>query len=648
MNTYKKIFYFSTILFFYSGFSYAQNINLLLRKGNTCYRKGQYKNAAPYYDQVLKTDPENIQALYKSGVCNLFRYSKEQALINFEKVLQKDSSYDKYLYYWLGRANQLNFNFDQADFFYTAFQQKTSKNKIQYKEVERYKYQLKCARNFVANPANYKIQNLGAAVNSSFSDHSPVVSYTDTLLFFTSRRVTNTEAKEEHDGEPFEDIFYSYRNSTGEWSKPELFHLNTSGHDATIQLFDNDTKIFIYSYLHDGDILLAQKNAGTWSTPMPVKEINSADFESDAFMTADGKTLYYATNHFKKNGDLDICFIAKKDDNTWSKPQTLSSLINTDEDEDAPYISADGKTMYFSSRGHTSMGGYDIFKSELDSVTGQWQKPVNLGYPVNTPDEDLYFCLSAKTKRAFMSSYRTGGFGEKDIYEIIPVKNIQLLGSVMKGDTSTPFPNVTMQYIPMAGAMKGAQKTQVNTLADGTYTTELLSDNAYLVYISQGKDTLLKDTLVLPLNEFDHYLYKQLYILNIHDTAAVKDSVIPKVTDTIKTIAAAEIAKTVYFESNRADLNAEAKTELNQLGIYLDTHKEANVYISGHADALGSAAINNALSQKRAQAAAVYLKAKGISAARIKVESFGSEKPVETNATVEGRAKNRRVQIVVK
>lgn len=647
MNAGKKIFYFIAILFFYSGLSQAQNNHLLLRKGNRCFNKGQYRNAAPYYDQILKAEPAHIQALYKSGICNLHRYSKEQALLNLEKVYKKDSTYNKYLYYWLGRAHQLNYNFDQADFFYNAFQRKSSKNKIQYREVERYKYQVRCARDFVANPKNYHIQNLGPLINSGFSDHSPIVSCTDTLLLFTSRRPANSEAKEEYDGEPFEDIFYSCRNAAGEWTKSERFQLNTTGHDASIQLFDHDNRIFIYSYLHDGDILLAQKSNGVWGTPMPVKEINSIDFESDAFMTADGKTLYFATNHFKKNGDLDICFITKKADNTWSKPQTLSSVINTDEDEDAPYLSADGKTMYFSSRGHTSMGGYDIFRSALDSLTGNWSKPENLGYPVNTPDEDLYFCLAAKTNRAFMSSYRSEGYGEKDIYEIIPVKNVQIQGLLTRAGTGKPVADVAVHFLPMENAMKGAAAADVHTGSDGTYNTELLSDNAYRVYISQGSDTLLKDTLAVPLNESDQYVYTQHYILPALEVPADTATV---AADTVKTAASItnEISKILYFRSNRFDLGPATKAELRDLIVYLQTHTASTVSITGHADSQGSDEINNSLSLKRAEAAAAYLKSKGISDTQIHTAGLGSQKPVATNKTEAGRARNRRVEILIR
>jgi outer membrane protein OmpA-like peptidoglycan-associated protein/tetratricopeptide (TPR) repeat protein len=628
------------------GISFSQSNKLFLRKGNQCYKKGQYKNAFAFYEQLLKTDPNNTKVLYRAGVCNLYRYSKEQALVNFEKVYQTDSLYDKYLYYWLGRANHLNFKFDEAIRFYTSFLSKVSSNSIQYKEVQRYIYQATCARDFVANPSNNYVQNLGPVVNSSFSDHSPITSATDTFILFTSRRMTDAKAKEEYDGEPFEDIFFTSRNTKGEWSKPESFHLNTTGHDASIQLFDNDTKLYIYSYLHDGDIYLTEKVNGNWQTPVSFEEINSVDFEADAFMTKDGKTVYFASNHLKKNGDLDICFITKETSGAWSKPQLLPSVINTDEDEDAPYITADGKTMYFSSRGHTSMGGYDVFRSMLDSATGKWTKPVNLGYPVNTPDDDLYFCLSSQTSRAFMSSYRTGGYGEKDIYEVLTIEQVRVDGLLVDVNRKPiDGSGYTITFTPAESASKNAAMQTVSASADGSFHVNCLSDNTYHVVVTDAADTLFADTLQIELEEeknksivYTCTIVPQKQIHTDSTVTAPKDSVIAKRTS---------VQQVIYFGSNSSDLGPASKNELRKLIANLEKDPLAKITINGHADGSGPEKLNEKLSEKRALAVKAYLISKGVTSTRIQVGSFGSQKPIASNDTEAGRAKNRRVEIII-
>ncbi|WP_157447087.1 OmpA family protein [Cytophaga aurantiaca] len=646
----KMLKYFYTVCLIsliFSLQSVAQNTKILVRPGERCFSKEQYKNAYPYFEQVLKTDPDNLNALYKSGVCNLHRFSKEQALINLEKVYAKDSTYNKYLYFWLGRAYHLNYDFEKAFIFYNKFQQKISKNNIQYKEVERYKYQLTCGADYISNPSNYKVQNVGAAINSSYSEHSPVLSQNDTLLLFTSRRANVIDTKEEYDGEPFENIFYSHKLDSVTWSAPESFQLNTSGHDASIQLYDNDTKLFIYSYLHGGDIYTTENKNGTWSTPVSLEEINSIDFEADVFLTADGKTLYYASNHFKKNGDLDIYYLTKNTDGTWSKPQALSSTINTDEDEDAPYISADGRTMYFSSRGHTSMGGYDIFKSTLDTATGAWSKPVNLGYPVNTPDEDLYFILSHTSEKGYLSSYRTGGYGEKDIYEVIAIEDAVIKGQLVdKNNSPVKRDGLIVQIIPLETASKNAKSTQATVLNDGTFDVSALSDNNYSVFVLDGRDTIARDTLHIALIGEKNRAVK--YNCVIPDKQ-VNESTAPVTADTTVTtpVAAQKIQQTFYFAVNISTVGPSTKAELRELVSILEKNPNATISISGHADGSGPESVNTTLAQKRAANVKEYLESKGILASRIKVASYGSTKPVATNDTEAGRSKNRRVEIVV-
>ncbi|WP_299249237.1 OmpA family protein [uncultured Cytophaga sp.] len=649
----------SLLCLFFSMRSQAQNTKVLKRQGEKCYRKEQYRNAYPFFDQILKTDTANLNALYKRGVCNLHRFSKDQALKDLQHVYAIDSTYNKYLYFWLGRANHLNYNFEKAEYFYSRFQKEISKKKVQFKEVERYKYQLTCAAKYVSNPSDYFIRNLGSTINSSFSDHSPVLSLTDTLLLFTSRRTNAKDPKEEYDGEPFEDIFYSTKIDSIHWTEPVSFQLNTTGHDASIQLYDNDNKIFIYSYLHGGDIYTSTKENGTWSTPQSLEEINTVDFEADAFITPDGKTLYYATNHFKKNGDLDIYYLTKNDDGTWSKPTALSSVINTNEDEDAPYISADGLTMYFSSRGHTSMGGYDIFKSTWDGASNNWSKPVNLGYPVNTPDDDLYFIMSHTSPKAYFSSYRTEGYGEKDIYEMSSIESVMIDGLLVDGN-KLPVNQSTLsvRIQPTASASKNAQSKDVEVQKDGTFSLSALSSNSYIVSVFDGKELILQDTVDVPLSSVvgKHQMYtcvlptKQQPDSSVVDTVA-NNTIIAR-ADSTKTSKTSTVVKNsesyiYYFALNVSDVSTSNKADLNKIIEVLNENPAVKIVLSGHADASGTVAINTIISLRRANSIKNYIVSKGISAARITVESFGSSKPVASNDTAAGRAKNRRVELKV-
>lgn len=649
MSILKYIFSISLCILVFSLQSLAQDTQLLQRQGERCFSKEQYKNAFPYFAQVLKTDPENLNALYKSGVCHLHRFSKEQALINFEKVYVADSTYTKYLYFWMARAYQLNYDFDKASIFYNKFQTKISKKNIQYQEVERYKYQLTCGADYISNPGNYKVQNVGSAINSSYSEHSPVLSHADTVLLFTSRRANLIDTKEEYDGEPFENIFYSHKINDTIWSEPKSFQLNTTGHDASVQLYDNDTKLFIYSYVHGGDIYTSVNNNGTWSTPVSFEEINTIDFEADVFLTADGKTLFYATNHFKTNGDLDIYYLTKKADDTWNKPQALSSLINTDEDEDAPYITADGRTMYFSSRGHTSMGGYDVFKSNLDTTTGSWTKPINLGYPVNTPDEDLFFILSHTSSKSYLSSYRTGGYGEKDIYEVISIEEVLIHGDLVdKNLAPVTRGNLKIEIVPLETASKNAKPNQALVKKDGTFLLSMLSDNNYAVIVLDGRDTIATDTMYVKLIGEKNQSIKYSCIIPDKNSTDTTQTLADTTAVTVAVPSASQkMQQTVYYAVNIASVGPATKSELRKLVAFLEANPTATISINGHADGSGSEFVNTMLAQKRSNNVKEYLILKGIFSTRINVNAYGSSRPVATNATEEGRAKNRRVEILV-
>ena len=411
--------------------------------------------------------------------------------------------------------------------------------------------------------------------------------------------------------------------------------------------------------MHGGDIYTSTKENGTWSTPQSLEEINTVDFEADAFITPDGKTLYYATNHFKKNGDLDIYYLTKNDDGTWSKPTALSSVINTNEDEDAPYISADGLTMYFSSRGHTSMGGYDIFKSTWDGASNNWSKPVNLGYPVNTPDDDLYFIMSHTSPKAYFSSYRTEGYGEKDIYEMSSIESVMIDGLLVDGN-KLPVNQSTLsvRIQPTASASKNAQSKDVEVQKDGTFSLSALSSNSYIVSVFDGKELILQDTVDVPLSSVvgKHQMYtcvlptKQQPDSSVVDTVA-NNTIIAR-ADSTKTSKTSTVVKNsesyiYYFALNVSDVSTSNKADLNKIIEVLNENPAVKIVLSGHADASGTVAINTIISLRRANSIKNYIVSKGISAARITVESFGSSKPVASNDTAAGRAKNRRVELKV-
>ncbi|MDB5273063.1 MAG: yiaD [Chitinophagaceae bacterium] len=633
----------------------AQDVNFLMKNGDKLFEDNFYRKALPFYEQVLATEPNNAEALFKSGVCYLNRYSKDKALVNIQKAYEIDPKVDKHVRYWLGRAYHLNYQFDKAKEEYTVYKNTLGKADSRRKEVEQYIEQVDLSKKYIMVPSNFLVENLGPSINSSFSEHSPVASINDSVLYFTTRRLKEGE-KEEKDGEPFEDVFISKKNADGSWTSPESLNLNTSGHDASIQLFDNDTKLLLYRSTKDGDIFVSQKEGDKWGDPKSFVEINSRDFESDAFVSHDGKTVYFATNHYKKFGDMDIYYITKNEDGSWSKHKEMEGEINTEGDEDAPFITPDGKTLYFSSRGHKGMGGFDVFRSKLQS-DGSWSDPVNLGYPINTPDDDVYFYYAASDDRAYIASYRDGGYGEKDIYCVTPIENVIVYGKVTEDKTGKAIDGAQISFKSTKKITNPSEDKKA--VVSGEYKDiNVLSYNTYKVEIAKNGELLSTDSLQIPsISKEGQTIHKDFVVpfkgnpidtqvvATVDTTTKTPTEVKPKDKEPAVTVAHPVLEKelVVYFGSSSAVVSDSYKEEIKTLlAAYT---KVKSISVQGHADDKGPDVVNDRISKARASEVAKYIANK--TKTKIASRSFGESQPAVPNDSDENRAKNRRVVIKV-
>ncbi|HEX8546325.1 MAG TPA: OmpA family protein [Cytophagaceae bacterium] len=632
-----KILLLLSIALSTSGIAQNSSIQQLLKEGDDYYQQEMYRNALPFYEKGLETEPENAELLFKAGVCYLNRYSKEKALSLILKAYNKDSTADKHMHYWLGRVYHENYAFDKAFLNYSFYKKEVLGSKdSRHLHLDDLINQTQNAKKLIQTPKDVIVKNLGSNVNSTYSEHSPVISSDGNMIMYTSRRETVTGGKEDNDGEYFEDIFVCKKGPEGEWSKPEILHLNTHGHDASVQLFENDQKLLIYrGDKGGGDIYISTKEGENWSEPLKFGNINTKDFEADAFVTQDGNRVYYATNFHKKEGDLDIHYSEKNHHGHWSHPHTLQGGVNSDMDEMAPYVTKDGKTLYFSSRGNKSMGGYDIFKSVKDA-NNHWSEPENLGYPINTPDDDVYFYQSPNGISFFMASYREGGLGEKDIYEVSPFYAVTFKGQVISKE-GTPLANVKVEII---NANTKEAALVVNTNSNGAYETKLKSNNSYSINILKQTDTLYREQFEIPASTVENSSFNKIFNVDyktLNDTNFVK-SVEGLENTTIS-------FKNIYFPTGKFELNANSKAEMNAIKTYLSENPKVKLEIYGHADKAGEReSVNELLSERRAMSAAFYLIQGGIKASRIKYVGYGSKQPMSENNSPLGMAQNRRIE----
>ncbi|MDH5365938.1 MAG: OmpA family protein [Cyclobacteriaceae bacterium] len=384
--------------------------------------KDMYVMAADYA-------PDDVRANWMAGRLYVETINKAQALQYFLRVKALDSKYRFDIDYQIGLAYQYGFEFDMAIKHFELYSKKyyaqskyRGKDKTRIDVVKRKIEECKNAKLIVNRPAQYSLVNLGENINSPWPDYAPIINEDETVMIFTSRRQEdNTSADVDADNFYFEDVFIS-RKEGGKWGVAKNIGspINTSFHDSSIALSKDGNRLYIYKDTGGGDIYYSDFIDGNWTKPKFLSsKINSSSYgELSITESPNGDVLLYSSERPGGEGGIDIHMISKNSKGEWYKTKSLGSVINTKGDEDNPFLDYDGKTLYFSSNGHKGYGGFDIFKSVFDSVTMTWSKPENLGYPVNTPDNELSFHPTKDGRRSYFASVREGGVGFSDIFMV--------------------------------------------------------------------------------------------------------------------------------------------------------------------------------------------------------------------------------------
>jgi outer membrane protein OmpA-like peptidoglycan-associated protein len=397
-------------------------------EGMKLFKEGvfRYKRALPLLEKANEFNPDNAALNYTIGMCYMFSSFKNKAKSHFEKAFELDNNVAEDIHYWLGMSNHLMNNWEKARKEYQLHKEIVlkSKNEEALRKIDKRLEEVSIGQERVKKPVRVKIENLGPEINSPYTDYGPVISADEDVLMFTSRRPGTTSGpegdKDEYIDEYWEDIYQSF-SFGNKWTKAKNIGppVNTDVHDATNNLSPSGEKLFInIDDQGQGDIYECDLVNLQWSKPSKMKDpINTKAHESSATISKGLDTLYFISERSGGYGGTDI-YMAVKDSksNKWGGLANVGPIINTDYNEEGVFLMPDGKTMYFSSQGHTSMGGYDIYKTT--KVNGVWTKPENIGYPINTSDDDVFFVISANGLHGYYASYKNDGFGEKDIYLI--------------------------------------------------------------------------------------------------------------------------------------------------------------------------------------------------------------------------------------
>ena len=470
---------------------------LKLQKARHLFMSNDPEGALSVYESLTESNARNALLHYRIGECKFAVSSYDESVQYFKKAAELSDEAHKELHFNYGRALHRQGELDDALEHLEKYKNSLKPSqKYETSEVHRMIKQVGTAKQLITNPVDVKIKNAGDRINTRYDEHGPTVSTDGKLLVFTARRPdTKGALKDPADGKYLEDLYVSTWHEKGYWNKSEPIkgRLNTEDHDGALGLTPDGQEIFVYRNEGEagngaGDIYVARlSSSGKWGSAKDLgKTVNTTYFESSASMTADKKKLYFISERKGGFGQADIYVVERISKTEWGEAMNLGPVINTPWDERMVFVSPDGMTLFISSNGLNTMGGHDIFRSTY--VNGAWSKPENLGFPINTVNDEVNFTVTSDGKKAFSSGYKSTGFGGSDIYEIdlsnyeliTPAPEVAIIRSVLKGTISDAekgkVEGCTIELLEHATNNK---ISETKTDANGQYQFEVTSEKTY-------------------------------------------------------------------------------------------------------------------------------------------------------------------------
>jgi outer membrane protein OmpA-like peptidoglycan-associated protein/Tol biopolymer transport system component len=610
----------------------SKEIKEAVREGDFYYGKGEafYNLAIKAYTSVYDQFASDAMFNYKLGVCYLSSPEKEKAKSYLEKAWKIDPNVHPDLMFNLGHADHLLMQWDKAIGHYSDYIKATA-DRVKSREAGKKIEECRSGKALSDSTSEVIIDNLGASVNSEFEDYAPVITADGSMLIFTSRR-----PEKKANQLLFENIYVS-RKIKDDWSNAEKLGTKVnikSRHNSNIGLSTDGQKLLVYRDENgSGSILESDLRGMEWTEPKKLKgDINSDHHESSASYSFDGRTLFFVSERPGGAGGKDIYSSKLNANGEWEKAVNLGA-VNTVHDEEGVFAHPDGKTLYFSSKGHNTVGGYDIFKSTLES--GQWSAPVNLGMPINTPGDDLFFVMAADGKTAFISSVRPEGKGGKDIYKITFIEKKK---EEKKKDFVTVFKGIVTDE---ATGNPVEAMLEITDLEKNLNVSEFRSNSAtgnFLVTLPAGRNYGISVTA-------PGYLFhsENFNIPVVEEYTEVHRTIMLKKLEIGRKV----VLNNIFFDYGKATLRPESVSELDRVLGLMKENPTIKVQISGHTDNQGSEEFNRKLSEERARSVVQYLVNAGVSEARLKFVGYGFSKPVAGNETEEGRQLNRRTEFEI-
>jgi len=588
-----------------------------------------FDKALAELENAVKQDGKFAAAYLQAGdIYRIKLQNYEKAKPAYRKALDINPNFDKRIYWGLGQSEFYTGNYSSALSLLKKYSEWPNLAEESKKQAAKYLADCEFSIQAVKMPVPYNPINLGSAINTTNNEYLPVVTADEEILVFT-RNINKTN----------EDFYTSRKN--GEQWQPSVYlspNINTSTYNEGAQCISPDGMYLFFTGCNrpDGagrcDIYVCKREGKDWSKPFNLgAPINTPGWESQPSISADGRTLYFVSSRAGGLGGFDIWKTELQPGGVWAKPVNLGPTINTPYDEISPFLHPDNNTLYFASNGWPGLGNQDIFLSKKDD-SGNWTKPFNLGYPINTAGEQSCLTVSNNGKTAFFAADIKGGRGGFDIYSFeLPQSLRPGLVTYVKGKV---FDSKNKE--PLDANIKiTALKTDIVGFDDvSDYET-----GEFLATMPVGK------SYALSVDKKGYLFHSENFSLDKPNIAA-EPFILSVPLERIE-LGGMVILNNIFFDTNKFDLLPESKTELQQLISFLAANPGVSIEIGGHTDNVGDDNLNHTLSENRAKTVYNYLLVNKIAAGRLSYHGFGESKPVSSNNTEQGRQLNRRTEFKV-
>lgn len=607
-------------------------------QGKALYDESKYSEAIPYLEECVKGNAENEDGHYYLGLSYNNASQSQKAIDAFKSLEKLNPNYWAWFYYEMAEAYKETKQYENAIVAYESFLQKFPHDASRTRLIHQAQYKIAYVKEQSGlaslQPKMGEPTKLSATVNSNYDDYMPALDPKGSKLYFTSRRLGGIKKEEGTEKEGDEEIYF-IEKSNGQWSAPQLLPepINSESNEGAA-CFSADGQLMVYTACgRDGgigscDLYISTLEGSDWKQPVNLGNVvNSSEWDSQPTISYDGSRIIFTSTRPGGYGSEDLYMIERNNFGEWGPAMNLGALINTPFSDMSPFLSQDGKTLYFASIGHPGYGNHDMFKTVFEN--GKWSTPLNLGKPLNTDGKDTYFTIGGSGEIGYFASDRQGQ--QLDLFEMAIPEEMR------------PQPTVVVEGIVTNSKTKAVVGAYV--MVEDLNTGELIAVNKsnsatgkYLVVLPAGK------TYSVSANKEGFFFHSERFdVPNKSTYQEIKKDIELKPIEK----GAKVVLNNIFFETGKATLSPQSRVELEKAIDLMKVNPSMIIEVGGHTDNVGDDAFNMKLSHDRAKSVREYIVTGGIVGERIQAKGYGESNPIATNDTEDGKKSNRRTEFII-